>query len=96
MKEYKLRIADQILEDKLQAMGAVLIEGPKYCGKTTLAIQHAGSVLSMSDPNTKDQNLAWHKPISPDCSRERHLGLIDEWQLAPQFWDAIRNEVDQT
>ena len=58
MKEYKPRIADIILEEKLQAMGAVLIEGPKYCGKTTLGIQHAESVLFMSDPDTKDQNLA--------------------------------------
>ncbi len=56
--EYKKRIADQILAEKLEASGAVLIEGPKYCGKTTLAKQQAGSVLSMSDPETIHQNLA--------------------------------------
>ena len=95
MKEYKLRIADQILEDKLQAMGAVLIEGPKYCGKTTLAIQHAGSVLSMSDPNTKDQNLALAQTNITRLLQGKTPRLIDEWQLAPQFWDAVRNEVDK-
>ena len=50
MKEYKKRVADQILSDKLESSGAVLIEGPKYCGKTTLASQQAGSILSMADP----------------------------------------------
>ncbi len=55
MKEYKKRIADQILADKLEAMGAVLIEGPKYCGKTTLATQQAKSILYMADPDTKSQ-----------------------------------------
>jgi predicted AAA+ superfamily ATPase len=55
---YKKRIADQILADKLESSGAVLIEGPKYCGKTTLAKQQAGSVLSMADPDTLAQNLA--------------------------------------
>ncbi len=55
MKKYKARIADKILAEKLDAMGAVLIEGPKYCGKTTLASQQAKSILSMSDPDTMEQ-----------------------------------------
>lgn len=93
--EYKKRIADQILADKLEASGAVLIEGPKYCGKTTLAKQQAGSVLSMADPDTLSQNLALAKTnitrlLAGDTPR-----LIDEWQIAPQFWDAVRNEVDK-
>ena len=50
--EYKKRIADQMLTDKLDSAGAVLVEGPKFCGKTTLAKQQAGSVLSMADPDT--------------------------------------------
>ena len=58
MKEYKKRVADQILSDKLESSGAVLIEGPKYCGKTTLASQQAGSILSMADPDRLSQNLA--------------------------------------
>ena len=93
--EYKKRIADQILADKLEASGAVLIEGPKYCGKTTLAKQQAGSILSMADPDTLSQNLALAKTnitrlLAGDTPR-----LIDEWQIAPQFWDAVRNEVDK-
>ena len=95
MKEYKPRIADQILEDKLQAMGAVLIEGPKYCGKTTLGMQHAKSVLSMSDPDTKDQNMALAQTNISRLLQGDTPRLIDEWQIAPQFWDAVRNEVDK-
>lgn len=93
--EYKKRIADQMLTDKLDSSGAVLVEGPKYCGKTTLAKQQAGSVLSMADPDTLSQNLALAKTnitrlLAGDTPR-----LIDEWQIAPQFWDAVRNEVDK-
>ena len=92
---YKKRVADQILSDKLEAAGAVLIEGPKYCGKTTLAKQQAGSVLSMADPDTLSQNLALARTnitrlLAGDTPR-----LIDEWQIAPKFWDAVRNEVDR-
>lgn len=95
MKEYKPRIADIILEEKLQAMGAVLIEGPKYCGKTTLGIQHAESVLFMSDPDTKDQNLALAQTNISRLLQGDTPRLIDEWQIVPQFWDAVRNEVDR-
>ena len=58
MKTYKKRIADQMLADKLEAASAVLVEGPKYCGKTTLSKQQAKSILSMADPDTLSQNLA--------------------------------------
>lgn len=95
MKEYKKRIADQILEDKLEAMGAVLIEGPKYCGKTTLASQHARSVLYMADPDTKKQNLSMAETKVSRLLQGDTPRLIDEWQLAPQLWDAVRNEVDK-
>ena len=95
MKEYLNRIADQILTDKLDAMGAVLIEGPKYCGKTSLAAQQANSILSMSDPETRDQNLALAKTNIRKLLEGETPRLIDEWQLAPQFWDAVRNEVDK-
>lgn len=95
MKEYKKRIADQILADKLEAMGAVLIEGPKYCGKTTLASQQAKSILYMADPDTKNQNLAMAQTNIKRLLQGDTPRLIDEWQLAPQFWDAVRNEVDK-
>lgn len=94
-KEYKPRIADRLLQDKLDAMGGVLIEGPKYCGKTTLACQHAKSVLFMANPETRSQNL-----IMAQTNIGRLLGgdtprLIDEWQIAPMLWDAVRNEIDR-
>lgn len=95
MADYKKRIADKILAEKLEAMGAVLIEGPKYCGKTTLAIQQAKSVLSMSDPDTMEQNLAMANTNIKLLLRGATPRLIDEWQIAPKFWDAIRNEVDK-
>ena len=95
MKEYLNRIADQILTDKLDAMGAVLIEGPKYCGKTSLAAQQAKSILLMSDPDTRDQNLALAKTNIKTLLEGETPRLIDEWQLAPQFWDAVRIEVDR-
>ena len=92
--KYKKRIADQILADKLESSGAVLIEGPKYCGKTTLAKQQAGSVLSMADPDTLAQNLALARTNISRLLVGKTPRLIDEWQIAPQFWDAVRNEVD--
>ena len=95
MKEYKNRIADRILADKLDAMGAVLIEGPKYCGKTSLAAQQAKSILYMSDPEARNQNLALAKTNIKKLLEGDTPRLIDEWQLAPQFWDAVRNEVDR-
>ncbi len=95
MKAYKNRIADQILADKLEAMGAVLIEGPKYCGKTTLASQQAKSILYMADPDTKNQNMAIAQTNIKRLLQGDTPRLIDEWQLVPQFWDAVRNEVDK-
>ena len=93
--EYKKRIADQILADKLEAAGAVLVEGPKYCGKTTLSKQQAKSVLSMADPDTLSQNLALARTNISRLLVGDTPRLIDEWQIAPQFWDAVRNEVDR-
>lgn len=95
MKEYKKRVADGILASKLEAVGAVLIEGPKYCGKTTLAKQQAGSVLEMANPETKEQNLALARTNISRLLAGETPRLIDEWQMATQFWDAVRNEVDK-
>lgn len=94
MSHYKPRIADQLLERKLKGSGAVLIQGPKWCGKTTTAEQHAGSILYMDDPETMVQNMKLaeispRKLLQGDTPR-----LIDEWQLAPQLWDIIRFETD--
>ena len=84
-----------MLTDKLESSGAVLVEGPKYCGKTTLAKQQAGSILSMADPDTLSQNLALVRTSISRLLAGATPRLIDEWQIAPQFWDAVRNEVDK-
>lgn len=95
MKNYLKRIADQILHDKLESKGAVLIEGSKWCGKTTTATQIAKSILYMQDPVKKKQNLIMAE-LEPAILLEGATPrLIDEWQLAPQLWDAIRFEVDK-
>lgn len=95
MNGYKNRVADRLLAEKLEAFGAVLIEGPKYCGKTTLASQQAGSILSMADTDTLGQNLALARTNISRLLAGAPTRLIDEWQIAPQFWDAVRNEVDK-
>ena len=94
MEKYKSRIADEILERKLKGKGAVLIEGPKWCGKTTTAEQISKSVLYMADPANGEQNLTL-ADINPSLLLTGDTPrLIDEWQLAPKLWDAIRFEVD--
>lgn len=95
MKSYKARIVDSILQKKLSSSGAVLIEGAKWCGKTTTATQIAKSVLYMQDPVAKNQNLQMAE-INPSLLLQGDTPrLIDEWQLAPKLWDSIRFEVDK-
>ncbi|MCR5078819.1 MAG: DUF4143 domain-containing protein [Bacilli bacterium] len=94
MFEYKRRIADEILKEKLLGKGAVLIEGPKWCGKTTTAEQMAKSVLYMADPKSLKQNLMLADADPEILLRGDTPRLIDEWQLAPKLWDAARFEVD--
>lgn len=94
IKTYKPRIADILLERKLEGKGAVLIEGPKWCGKTTTAEQIAKSVLYMDDPETRSQNTAMASLNPKRLLTGETPRLIDEWQIAPQLWDAIRFEVD--
>ena len=94
MSEYRQRIADQMLRRRLAGVGAVVIEGPKWCGKSTTAAQQAGTLLYLDDPTEIKQNLRM-ADINPNAL----LGgtppvLIDEWHLAPQLWDTIRFEVD--
>ncbi len=92
--KYRPRIADMMLARKLEGMGAVLIEGPKWCGKTTTAEQIAKSILYMDDPEIKAQNMSMAELNPKRLLRGENPRLIDEWQLAPQLWDAIRFEVD--
>lgn len=94
MKNYRHRIADEILKRKLEGKGAVLIEGPKWCGKTTTAEQIAASILYMDDPEKKNQNITMSELNPKRLLNGAVPRLIDEWQLAPKLWDAIRFEVD--
>lgn len=94
MREYKKRIADELLEKKLKGKGAVLIQGPKWCGKTTTAEKISNSILYMAKPEDKEQNLTL-ADINPSLLLKGETPrLIDEWQIAPKLWDAIRFEVD--
>lgn len=95
MAKYLERIADRILQERLASSGAVLIEGPKWCGKTRTALENSKSHLYMQDPDKADSYLkaADVKPsllLKGDAPR-----LLDEWQTAPVLWDAVRFMVDQ-
>ena len=94
MRPYKPRIADDLLRGKLEGKGAVLIEGAKWCGKTTTAEQVSKSILYMSDPEHSREYLEMASIHPVQLLRGANPRLIDEWQLAPQLWDAIRFEVD--
>ena len=94
MRKYRERIADDILKRKLEGKGAVVIEGPKWSGKTTTAEQIAASVLYMDDPEHKEQNIAMSELNAKRLLQGNTPRLIDEWQLAPKLWDTIRFEVD--
>lgn len=95
MDDYKPRIVDEILIKKLESKGAVLIEGPKWCGKTTTALRQAKSVLRMDNPLEKEQNLRLSKLNPQRLLIGDNPRLIDEWQIAPSLWDTVRYEVDQ-
>ena len=94
--KYLSRIVDGELALRLRSVGATLIVGPKWCGKTTTAKQHAKSVLEMQDPDLQEGylKLAETKPsLLLNGDRPR---LLDEWQLAPVLWDAVRVAVDRS
>jgi len=94
--KYLPRIADSILEEKLQAFGAIYITGPKWCGKTSTAERHAKSALFMQNPDTIESNLraADTKPSLLLAGEKPRL--LDEWQVAPVLWDAVRFAVDRS
>ena len=97
VKNYKKRIIDEKIEKYLKLFGAVVIEGPKYCGKTWTARYHANSEALLYDGTGEQSNNATLAQISPNIVLEGEKPrLIDEWQVATNLWDAIRYDVDKT
>lgn len=95
LKQYLSRIADRTLELRLEAFGAVQITGPKWCGKTTTAERRAASVIKMQDPDTREGYLATARTKPSLLLKGATPRLIDEWQVAPVIWDAVRHAVDE-
>ena len=91
---YRPRITDDILARKLKGKGAVLIQGPKWCGKTTTAEQMAKSILYMTKPEDISANLTAADIEPSKLLKGETPRRIDEWQIAPKLWDAVRFEVD--
>ena len=95
MKEYYQRVSDKVLLEHLESKGAVLIEGTKWCGKTTSAKHIAKSVIEMDRPDMTEQYQQMAR-INPSNLLEGEVPhLIDEWQIATNIWNAVRYEVDR-
>lgn len=93
-KEYMKRLADKLLLERLEASGAVLIEGPKWCGKTRTAMEAAKSTLFMQDPDKYSSYMKAADTMPSLLLKGEVPRLIDEWQMAPVLWDAVRHMVD--
>ena len=93
--EYLPRIIDEELEEYLEMIGAILIEGPKWCGKTTTGMQHSKSVVKLQDSELSENYIAWTNVDANKILRGENPRLIDEWQMAPILWDAVRFSVDE-
>lgn len=95
MSDYKQRLVDDILSLKLSSSAAVLVEGPKWCGKTTTCLQIAKSSIYMDEPTKREQNIKLAAISPAKILSGAYPRLIDEWQIAPQLWDAIRFKADR-
>lgn len=95
MTNYLKRVVDKELELRLEAFGATLIVGPKWCGKTTTAGQKAKSILKMQDPDMREGYIATAATKPSLLLKGENPRLIDEWQEAPVLWDAVRTAVDE-
>ena len=92
---YIKRVSDEKLKLLLQAKGAVLIEGPKWCGKTRSAEEIAKSVLYMQDPDSLKANILTAKTKPSLLLEGETPRLLDEWQIAPELWNSVRFAVDK-
>lgn len=95
MREYRQRLVDKTLQQALRRSGAVLVEGPKWCGKTTTAEQAAASIRYLDEPGKLESNQLLAKINPAELLAGSAPLLLDEWQLAPELWDAIRFTVDR-
>ena len=93
--EYLKRVIDDQLQDYLDAFGAVNIEGPKWCGKTTTAKQKAASIIELQDTDKREEYLATALTKASLLLEGETPRLIDEWQDAPTLWDAVRVACDR-
>ena len=91
---YLMRIVDDDLQLRLDSVGATLIVGPKWCGKTTTAEQKANSVLKLNDPDMREAYIKTAQTKPSNLLKGATPRLIDEWQEAPELWDAVRTSVD--
>ena len=96
MKKYMPRILDQTIKNKLEYMGAILIEGCKWCGKSTTARQFAKSYIEFQDPDKKIQYDKINQTKPSLFLQGEKPRLFDEWQMYPVVWDSIRVDVDHT
>lgn len=92
---YRARIADDLLKERLARIGAVLIRGPKWCGKTSTAERAAASALYMDDPDFAAEYLELADTKPSLLLQGNTPRLLDEWQTAPVLWDAVRHAVDR-
>ena len=95
MQEYKPRVTDKLLDFKLHSKGAVVIDGPKWCGKTTSAKQFAKSEIAFGDADDAEQNIALAEASLSAVIEGETPRLFDEWQEVPLLWDALRYEIDR-
>ena len=96
MKNYKKRVLDSVLERRFKSAGAILLEGIKWCGKTTTCEQLCKSVIYMDEPEKRDHNVLMARIRPSEVLDGESPRLIDEWQIAPVLWDAIRYRVDHS
>ncbi len=95
MNKYMARTADKIIAERLESIGAILIEGPKWCGKTTTGKHMSKSVIEMDKPDLTKQYCEMAEINPSNLLKGETPHMIDEWQIAPNIWNAVRYEVDQ-